>query len=81
MNVRVYFNRWADKPFIWSVDLGSQDTEVRVSDVHLNQVSGQTEIDESVLNGDKERPRVWIRYTNVGMHFVDGEAFIWRKVE
>jgi hypothetical protein len=42
MTYRVYFNRWADAPNVWSVDSGTQATETNVREVHLEDVTGVT---------------------------------------
>lgn len=54
---RVYFNRWNEYPNIWSVDQGTQETEVTVSQVHMEGVSAKT----MTGNGDNvNSPSAWI---------------------
>ena len=67
MNYRVYYNRHSDFPLIWSVDEGDQSTEKNFKKVEFHKVVAETGIDESVPNGDKERPRVFfvVRYANL----------------
>lgn len=73
--IRLYFNSWADYPLIWSVDRGTQETEVRVTDVRANALH-TTEVDQKVQPGDRSKPRVWLQYSNANLTIEDGIAFI-----
>jgi hypothetical protein len=57
MTYRVYFNRWADAPLVWSVDHGTQATEVNVREVHFDGISGVT---RSGPGDNQSSPTVWI---------------------
>jgi hypothetical protein len=54
---RIYFNRWADAPLIWSVDEGTQATERNVRGVRFDNVSGRT---CSGPGDNVKSPTVWI---------------------
>lgn len=57
MIYRVYFNRWAEAPLIWSVDCGSQESERTVREVILKGVSGRT---RSGAGDNVQSPTVWL---------------------
>ena len=54
---RVYFNRWNEFPNIWSVDQGTQETEITVAQVQMEGVSART----MTGKGDNvNSPSAWI---------------------
>jgi hypothetical protein len=57
MSYRVYFNRWADAPLVWSVDHGTQATEINVREVHFANVNAVT---RSGPGDNVQSPTVWI---------------------
>lgn len=67
MSYRVYYNRHSEFPYIWSIDSGSLDTEIKVRNVQFHKVQAETSIDLSVPLGDMERPRVFfiVRYADL----------------
>jgi hypothetical protein len=54
---RIYFNRWNDKPLIWSVDEGTQASERIVREVRFENVCGRT---HSGPGDNVKSPTVWI---------------------
>lgn len=36
MNWRIYFNAWQEAPLLWSVDQGTQETEIKVEGVRID---------------------------------------------
>lgn len=65
MRVRFYFNRWADAPRIWSLDLGTQETEKNVRNIDVRGCTLRTGCDPTVQPGDKTRPKVWLETDDV----------------
>lgn len=59
MLYRVYFNRFSDHPNIWSVDQGTQDTEINVEAVTLLNcnVTTRSNPQETV---NEFRPKAWL---------------------
>lgn len=54
---RIYFNRWAEAPQIWSVDEGDQSSEINVINVVFKDIEGLTKYNP---NGDNTNtPRAW----------------------
>jgi hypothetical protein len=82
---RVYYNRHSDYPYIWSIDAGTIDTEVKVVDVKFHKCVAETGFDRSVPIGDTERPRVFftVRYADLVIGADDIACFFhnpnWRK--
>lgn len=74
MRIRIYFNRMADLPRIWSFDQGTQETEQAVSGWKLYDVDAASGQDLDIPPGDKDRPRVWIELSNVLGCTVDGDV-------
>lgn len=82
---RVYYNRHSDYPFIWSIDAGTLETEVRVKSVQFHKVQAETGIDPNIKIGDQVNPRVFfiVRYAKLTVS-EDGHACFfhdpdWRK--
>lgn len=59
---RIYFNRWADTPLIWSYDEGTQESEVTISGWTLFGCEVRSGMDLSVPANDREHPRVWMEF-------------------
>ncbi len=59
MRIRFYFNAWAERPLVWSYDLGGMETEVKVANIDARGLDVRTGCDPTVPPGDKTRPRVW----------------------
>jgi hypothetical protein len=60
---RTYFNRHSDAPNVWSVDMGTQETEINVANVIKKDVPiAFTNYDLDVAGRDKYTPRAveWI---------------------
>jgi hypothetical protein len=60
MTLRIYYNRGADAPLVWSFDLGTQETEITIRDWKVAGCDVVAGMDSSVASGDKERPKVWM---------------------
>lgn len=56
---RIYFNRRNEAPQIWSVDEGSQASEINVSEVRIIGCIARTcaDLEETV---NRDRPKGWI---------------------
>ena len=56
---RVYFNRLNEAPQVWSIDEGTQDTEINVTAVEIVDcyVMTKVDLDESV---NHDRPKAWL---------------------
>lgn len=83
-NFRVYYNRRSDYPFIWSVDEGTQETEVNVTDVELTRVSAKTRFDRHVPRGSTETPSCWFEVEYAILTVKDNIAYFfhdpnWRQ--
>jgi hypothetical protein len=78
---RVYYNRWAEAPLIWSIDKGAQDTEFNVKEIHLHRVNADTMVDPSVPSGDRERPRVWFQVDHAVLRVQDDIAHFYHDPE
>jgi hypothetical protein len=57
---RVYYNRMAEFPLLWSIDEGTVDTERKFVAVHMYSVEAETRVDVRVLHSDLTHPRVWL---------------------
>lgn len=81
MRVRIYFNRIADLPRIWSFDHGTQETEQQITGWELYDVDAAAGQDLDIPSGDKERPRVWIELSNIlGFTVVDDVLYVYGAV-
>lgn len=65
LRVRIYFNRFADAPLIWSWDQGTQATEERVSGFELHGIAAVSGCDPAVPAGDKNSPKIWVELLDV----------------
>lgn len=84
---RVYYNRHSEFPYIWSIDAGTLETEVKVKSVQFHRVSAETGFDPDVPIGDQERPRVFfvVRYCTLSIKdgvacFFHNESWRHRKI-
>lgn len=71
MKYRVYFNRCPDFPQMWSVDEGTQDTEINVLGFRLTR--GVTAESRSHRCEDKNVPTGWLE-VNGTLHLEGGIA-------
>ena len=62
---RVYFNRHADAPLIWSFDHGDMASETKVAGFELHNIHLVSADDPLVPRGDTERPKVWMELLDV----------------
>jgi hypothetical protein len=70
---RVYFNRKADYPLVWSVDEGTQETEQTVREVNFRGTYGVT----AMGKGDNENsPTVWIAVYGATLYVQDDIAYL-----
>lgn len=60
MRIRIYFNRWADLPLIWSFDHGTQESEVSITDWNVVGCDIEDGYDPNVSATEREIPRVWM---------------------
>jgi hypothetical protein len=71
---RLYFNRLNEAPQIWSIDEGTQTSEINVSAVSLVNCNAVTRVDlDETINRD--RPKVWIEVIGT-LEVVGGVAVI-----
>lgn len=70
LRYRIYFNRLADYPLIWSYDEGTQATEACVAGFRLHGCDAEHGQHMNVATGSTTAPRVWIavRATRVEIH-------------
>ena len=71
---RVYYNRRADYPFIWSVDNGDQSTEQNVIDVQLHRSNANTGGDMTVPRHSTDVPSVWFEVWHAKLVITDNVA-------
>jgi hypothetical protein len=70
---RVYFNRSSEQPTVWSIDEGTQATEVNVKAVRLHRCNADTHWDPSIkVNPDT--PCAWLDIYHAIMQLSDGVA-------
>lgn len=70
---RVYFNRHSDFPLVWSVDHGTQETEVNVRKVVTRNVRTYT---DSGPGDNLNSPTVWIVVEGGNLQILDDIAYI-----
>lgn len=81
-NPRIYFNRRADFPFVWSIDEGLGTEERVFKSIHLNFVWAEAVYQMEAGDGgpygeDLLRPRAWVQiYGRVKLDDFDGTAVI-----
>lgn len=71
---RAYFNKRSEAPAVWSIDEGSQDSEINI----INFVIGTGCKTESFFNGEKPNensPVAWFEITAVGFSIHRGIAY------
>jgi hypothetical protein len=71
---RVYFNRLNEAPQVWSVDEGTQDSEINVTAVTLVDCFAETKVDLGETDTEN-RPKAWIEVRG-SMVIVGGVAII-----
>lgn len=78
-NYRIYYNRHKDYPFVWSIDEGSQDTEINLIDVILHKVNRvQTGGDITAPRHSETVPAVWFDVFNATLAVKDGVAHLFQ---
>lgn len=81
MRIRIYYNRMADLPRIWSFDHGTQETEQQITGWKLYDVDAASGQDLDIPANDKERPRVWIELSNMlGCTVNDGVLYVYGRI-
>jgi hypothetical protein len=73
---RLYFNRCEDFPQIWSIDEGSTETEINVTDYRTEghvTVRGGRAPDFSAVDSLRE-PKAWAAIDACSLRIVDGVA-------
>ncbi len=56
---RIYYNRTAEYPLIWSIDQGTQETEINVKAIKLHRCNLTTGGDPTAPRVSKDVPCVW----------------------
>jgi hypothetical protein len=76
MTYRIYYNRASDWPQIWSVDEGSQATEINVQGFELSEVSaGAVALPKEARHPDNTvAPSAWLEVRNARLDVVAGIA-------
>jgi hypothetical protein len=75
MDYRVYYNRHSDYPYIWSIDQGTQDTEINVTAIELHDIARvSSHYDSTVPHGSTEMPCVWFDVLHATLTVTDGRA-------
>jgi hypothetical protein len=74
---RVYFNRANEAPQIWSLDEGTQVSEINVSKAIFRNTEVETgqDLAETV---NRDRPKAWVQghgelYVEAGVAIIDGD--------
>jgi len=88
-NVRVYFNRRSEFPFVWSIDEGPGTEERTFRSVYfMKGVAGVTTFVPDAGDGsgprgeDLNAPRAWIHlWGQIELEQIDGQAFLGRMGE
>jgi hypothetical protein len=73
--VRVYFNRAADFPKVWSVDFGPLTAEITCRAVFL-EAPAATQYDGSIPGSDALQPKAWFDFFNVEVEITGGTVTI-----
>lgn len=75
---RIYFNRLSEQPQVWSVDEGTQESEINVAKVLLIGCNAVTRcnLDET---DTKNKPKAWIEVVGTlpvqrGVALIEGKA-------
>lgn len=63
--VRIYFNRHADEPFVWSYDFGDQTSERNVKAIQCIGTGFHTKQLEHRLGKDADEPSAWIELVGI----------------
>lgn len=72
---RVYFNRHQSDGLIWSVDEGTQDTEINVKDVVIGELLCQT---KSGPGDNVKSPTAWIEVEESHMTVLQNVAHLFK---
>jgi hypothetical protein len=59
VNYRIYYNRTAEFPQVWSIDEGEQTSEINVSGFRFHGVTGESHYDADILP-NRNTPTAWI---------------------
>jgi hypothetical protein len=62
---RVYYNRSSDAPLVWSVDEGTQETEINVARVSLHFCDVETIVNLKETVNPDETPKAWLQVRGV----------------
>lgn len=81
---RVYYNRRAEAPFIWSIDAGTLETEIKVKSVQFHKVVAETGENTAIRVNDPDNPKVFFIVRYATLTIKDGHACFfadpnWRK--
>ena len=72
-NFRVYFNRRSEHPTVWSIDSGSQASELNVKAFYLHRCSAVSHWDPDIPP-NPDTPCAWLEVYNAVMEMRDGAA-------
>lgn len=76
---RIYFNRKAEAPQVWSVDEGQQGSEFNVSDFKIHAVGMVEPGADFSVKVNQDSPTVWIWVRNAVLEMRAGQAHFFRN--
>ncbi len=77
MTYRVYFNRKAEAPQVWSIDEGTQESEVNVQWIKLIDVSAETKY--APTDKPYDSPAAWFEVRAKYMILTEGGAILYGR--
>ena len=80
---RIYYNRRSEHPTVWSLDSGSQATEINVKSVRLHRCNAETHWNPDIPPNN-DTPSAWFEVYHAVLQMHDGVAHLfpdpnWRK--
>ncbi len=78
MNWRIYFNAWQEAPLLWSVDQGTQETEIKVEGVRIDGAIYLDTYTDMTIRRNQKIPCAWIRVFGV-MMTVENRIAVFRR--
>lgn len=74
MDYRIFFNRRAEAPQVWSVDEGDQTSEINVSDFKIHHIVLVEPGADFSVKVNPDTPTVWINVRSAVLHMKQGIA-------
>lgn len=80
MNFRVFYNRRSEAPQIWSIDWGSQSTELNVIGFRLHRCGAESKWDPNTPP-NRDTPSAWLEITHAKLELKDGVAHFFHDLD